>query len=161
MALDASLTSADLPRMQGRMARWARDVEDLTPFWRDVMAPLYLGDIQANFDQQGALVGGWAPLNPGYAKWKAERWGSHLGILELSLALRGSLQWLGSKHGGDIGPAGLMQLSPTSMTVGTSLPYAKQQHAIRPILFPPSGPAYGEAWRGWIMGRWAATDGAV
>ena len=160
--IDISITSTQLPRIQGRLGRWAATIADLTPFWRDVFAPRYLADIQENFEQSGALVGGWPPLSPGYAAWKAVKWGAHLGILELSLRLRGSLQWLGT----DIGPEGIFRPTASSVTIGTSVPYAARHHRgigvpQRRVLFTRNEEAYGDLWRGWVLDRWTATQDGV
>ena len=161
--MDVEITSADLPPQRDRFGRWATALRDLEPFWREAFLPVFLGDVQENFDTGGELVGGWPPLNPGYAAWKAARWGSHLGILELSLRLRGSLQWLSSGSGGDIGPEGVLRLGPTSAQVGTSVPYARKHHLgeegleRRPILFSRTADAYAPVWQAWVLGRWEAT----
>lgn len=160
MALQTRITSADLPRVRGALRTWAAGFQDLSDFWREAFAPRYLADIQENFEQEGALVGGWPPLAPGYAAWKALRYGAHLKILELSLRLRGSLQWLRSGRGGDIGPEGIFRPMPRSVVIGTAVPYAVKHHygregmRRRQILFSRGAEAYQALWLAWIVSRW-------
>ncbi len=143
-----------LEQLNGAIARWQESMADLTPFWREVFVPAVLQDIQDNWDQQGAMVGGWAAVSPAYAAWKAQRWGSHLGILELSLRLRGSLQWLGS----DIGPEGILRMSRDGVEIGTSVPYAKKHQdgagiARRQFLFLRTADVYEPMWTEWLRER--------
>lgn len=138
-----------------QISRWGRNLGDMTTFWSDKFAPKFLQDVQDNWDSQGADVGGWPPLNPGYAAWKARRYGAHLGILELSLRLRGSLQWLGT----DIGPDGIFRPGRNTLTIGTAVAYgAKHQRGtdgmqLRPFLFFRSQKEYERLWREWIRER--------
>lgn len=139
-----------------RFQVFGASVADLTDFWRDVYAPKFLADIQENFDSEGEMVGGWPPLAPWYAKWKAETWGAHLNILELSLRLRGSLQWIGR----DIGPEGIFDPQPTYMVIGTSVPYARKHNEgignipRRQFIFHREPSAYAKLWTGWLQARW-------
>lgn len=145
--------------LSSRIRAWRAQISDLTTFWREKFAPKFLGDLQANWDQSGAMVGGWAPNSPGYAAWKAARWGQHLGVLELSLTLRGSLQWLSSGRGGDIGPQGIFRPTPTNLEIGTSVPYGfKHQYGRdgmiqRRFLFLTDAGDYDDLWRSWIRER--------
>jgi hypothetical protein len=146
-------------QLADRIRRWRSQVADLTSFWVDKFAPKFLGDIQTNWDQEGAMVGGWAPNSPGYAAWKTRTAGQHLGVLEYTLRLRGSLQWLKSKGGGDIGPEGIFRPTPTSLEIGTDVPYAfKHQFGRdgmvqRRFLFMVDAGEYDVLWRDWITER--------
>lgn len=133
-----------------------RKAVDLTPFWTDVFAPAFFSDIQDNFDMEGAMVGGWSPLSPGYAAWKARHHGAHLGILELSGRLRGSLRWTT----GGIGPEGIFDARPTSLTIGTSVPHASYHQdgdgvPKREFLFlrDDDPEFYGQLWYDWFESR--------
>jgi phage gpG-like protein len=136
------------------LEHWRRALGDLTSFW-SLFAARYLQDVQDNWDQEGGMVGGWAPLSPRYAAWKARRWGQHLGILELSLRLRGSLQWLGR----DIGPEGIFRPGPSSVEIGTEVEYGRyhmrgtKRMPARPFLFYTGDAEYEELWRTWIADR--------
>lgn len=152
--MDVTIQS-DISAALAKLKQFTGITADLTSFWTDVFAPRFLADIQENFDTQGGLVGGWAPLSPGYAAWKAQRYGAHLGILELSLRLRGSLQWLGS----DIGPEGIFRATPTSLEIGTSVPYGtfhQEGEGVpqREFLFLRDDPDYyGDMWQEWFTER--------
>lgn len=144
-----------------RIRTWRTAVSDLTSFWVEKFAPHFLDAIQENWDEQGALVGGWAPNAPGYAAWKRRRYGQHLGVLELSLRLRGSLQWLGR----DIGPEGIFAATPTRLEIGTAVPYGHKHQfgqdgmVQRRFLFLADAGAYDALWGAWIRER--GTDSGI
>lgn len=144
-------------QLAARLRQWRSAMTDLTSFWTEKFAPKFLGDVQTNWDEQGAMVGGWAPNSPGYAAWKRRVAGQHLGILEFTLRLRGSLQWLGR----DIGPEGIFRPTPTRLEIGTAVPYGyKHQYGRagmvqRRFLFIADLGGYDELWREWIRERGA------
>lgn len=99
-----------------QFATYGADVSDLTPAWTEIA-----DDVQAQFAlnmaSEGAVFGhGWAPLQPNTI---AERVRKGYGA--------GPILWrtgeLGQSLSGDGGMA-IKEVTPTSMTVGTSVPYA-------------------------------------
>lgn len=80
------------------LSRFGATIEDWRPLWRDLGAELRAIEETA-FATEGATVegGGWEPLSPAYAQWKATH---HPGrpILELTGALKESLTRLGGDH---------------------------------------------------------------
>jgi len=95
------------------LERFQHQADDITTVW-DQLADRFTDLQSRNFDSQGATMsGGWSPLSPNYAKWKATH---HPGkkILDRGGDLRESLA----------GKLGIRELTRTSMTVGTQIPYA-------------------------------------
>lgn len=96
-------------------------LSDFTPFWRDYAAPKFFDDVQRNFETEGSYVGGWKPLNPAYARWKATHYPGKP-ILQRSERLRRSLEW----SGGQVGPGGVARFSERSAEFGTSVPHGRR-----------------------------------
>jgi hypothetical protein len=65
-------------------------ISDFRRYWADYFAPQFFADIQENFMQEGALVGGWRSLSPAYAAWKMRHYGPKP-ILVRTGALKASL----------------------------------------------------------------------
>lgn len=60
----------------------ADDVADLRSLL-EAFGPVFRAHMQEQFASEGELAGGWAPLSPAYAAWKAEHYpGRPIGVLE-------------------------------------------------------------------------------
>ena len=93
--------------------RMADRVDDASPAF-EAMADRFAAAEQAQFASQGGFGGGgWAPLSPAYAAWKASRGGGP--ILVLTGALKGSLT---SR------PFGVETISNKQAVFGTAVAYA-------------------------------------
>lgn len=136
-------------------------VADLSPFWRDVVAPAYFADIQDRFalEGQGRTRGGlfargrqWAPLSPAYRIWKEKHFPGRT-ILERTGRLKESLDW----DGWGPGPDGVFEAHPTFMIAGTSVPYAsahmtgRANMPARPFLSAPVARQFAGLLRTWIV----------
>lgn len=97
------------------LRRWDHNIRDARPAF-EAMAQYQLTVNARQFNAKGtAETGKWAPLSPLYGRWKARvRPGRPLlvfgGDLKQTMTLPGK---------------GIYIVRPTSMTVGTALPYAK------------------------------------
>jgi phage gpG-like protein len=109
-------------RVSVGLSRWAQQVQDFRPFWRTVVAPWFFEQIQQNFRREGAPVGGWRPLSPRYAAWKAKHYPGKT-ILRRTDRLIQSLIWTGATLGlrGDR----VAEFSATGAVFGTRVPYAR------------------------------------
>jgi phage gpG-like protein len=100
-------------RLRGMEERAA----NLAPIFEKLAADFYRfeGDV---FRTEGAVnaSGQWKPLSPRYAAWKAKRYPGRR-ILRLTGKLRSSLVKPGAE-------GNIEEITPTSMTLGTSIPYA-------------------------------------
>lgn len=110
------------------LSRFGIEIQDFRPFWNTTLAPRFFDDVQTNFDREGKLVGGWAPLSPAYRAWKRQHYPGRK-ILERTLRLRRSLMWHGGRFSpgggrGNLGPGGIYRPTPFDVTLGTSVPYA-------------------------------------
>lgn len=95
------------------LARIQDDVNDFTPAW-EAMADDFLTAQTAQFASQGATgSGGWAPLSPAYAAWKAARYPGKP-ILERTGVLKDSLT---SR------PFGVERIDPRQMAIGSDVEY--------------------------------------
>jgi len=121
------------------------NIQDLTPFWRDVLAPKYFQTVQALFatggraqGPGGKFVGGaWAALSPKYKVWKQQHFPGQP-ILVRTGALRQSLTW----QGGQLGPGGVFTPMPGWVVLGTSVPWARfHQHGTKRMPARPFMPA--------------------
>lgn len=120
-----SLEVTGTDTVQKGLASIQDNLGDLTPFWRDVFAPIYLGVVQDLFatsgtprGQGGKFTGGpWAKYSPKYAIWKYKHYPGRP-ILTRTGALRDSLRW-----DGQIGPGGTFVAMPNYVVVGTSVKY--------------------------------------
>lgn len=108
----------------------ANDIRDWRPLWRDLNE--YLSDrIEEQFNTEGGFSGGWAPLNPEYAAWKARRYPG-APILVATGKLKRSYRKGGRGH--------VFQSTRDKMRWGSSVPYGvfhqqgTQNMPARPIL---------------------------
>ena len=136
------------------------NVQDLTPFWRDVWAPRYFAVVQDLFNTSGSARGAmgrftsgpWARWSPKYAVWRKQNapGGS---ILTLSGRLRESLRWSGA----GLGPEGYFEATPTSVEFGTTVPYARfhqygtSKMPARPFLPTPNAAVFMPLLQQWIL----------
>ena len=117
------------------LARFADNVADATSLW-DVLADRFARLERRQFDSEGAYgSGGWAPLSPAYAAWKAAAYPGKP-ILERSGDLRESLT---------VRPFGIEVLEPGFMVVGSGIDYGRFHQAgtdrmprRRPVELPES-----------------------
>lgn len=105
-------------RIDVGLSRLRANIQDWQPFFRDYVAPRFFGDVIRNFETEGGYVGGWAPLSPRYAAWKAKRYPGK-GILQRTGRMINSLRW-----GGSPGPEMVFRMTPREAELGTSVPYA-------------------------------------
>ena len=107
----------------------AKAMGNLKPFWNDVFAPKYFGDVQALFAMSGQprsqktgqfMEGRWAPLKPAYAAWK-EKFYPGRPILTRTGRLGESLNWRGTSLGRD----GVWQPTERDVVFGTAVPYGR------------------------------------
>lgn len=105
--------------------RFIRAFEDLREFWVRYAAPKLYRDIEDNFDSEGRQSGGWAPLSPAYAAWKAKHYPGRP-MLVRTRALKTSLTWQGDRPG----PEGFFEASRQALVFGTRIRYAR--HHQRP-----------------------------
>ncbi|WP_040457273.1 phage virion morphogenesis protein [Kribbella catacumbae] len=97
------------------LARFQERPEDARPVW-DALADRFATIERRQFKSEGKYAsGGWAPLSPQYAKWKAKR---HPGakILHLTGDLERSLTQR---------PFGVEVIERHSMAIGSNVPYGK------------------------------------
>lgn len=109
------------------LSRFGAEIADWREFWVKWFGPKFFEDVQANFDREGAAVGGWKPLSPAYAAWKARHYPGRK-ILERTLRLRRSLTWHGGLFAsggfrGGLGREGIFRPNRTSLEAGTGVPY--------------------------------------
>lgn len=131
--------------VERRFLALAERAADLQPAW-DVLAERFK-DLEDRRFMSGA---GWAPLKPGYARWKAQHYGGRP-VLTLTGRLHQSL----SEH------LDIDIRSPHSMTLGTAVPYARyHQHGTSKMVpRPPIQMSEAEvrSWtnylRDWLLGR--------
>ncbi len=96
-----------------KLARVQEDIQDFTPAW-EAMADDFQAAAQAQFASTGATgSGGWAPLSPVYAAWKARRFPGQP-ILVRSGRLRDTL----TKR-----PFGVERIDPQQMAIGSDVSY--------------------------------------
>lgn len=148
-------------RLSVGLSRFVQQIQDFRPFFRNELAPWFFARIVENFQQQGAPVGGWKPLSPRYAAWKAKHYPGKT-ILRRSDDLIKSLTMAGGALGvgGRLGAGGILNVSPHSAELGTSVPYAryhqhgapKRQLPQRRILYLPPD---ASRTMGKLLQRWA------
>lgn len=99
------------------LQRFADQIENFQPFWEEWFKPAWVRHVTLHYETQGGSTGGqWAPLREAYGIWKQKHWpGLPVGVL--SGATRESLTFSGD-------PRAIWNASPTSLTVGTNVPYA-------------------------------------
>ena len=95
------------------LARVQDDINDFRPAW-EAIADDFVSIEQAQFASQGATgSGGWAPLSPIYAAWKARHYPGKP-TLERTGQLKASLTGR---------PFGVERIDPKSMAVGSDVDY--------------------------------------
>lgn len=107
----------------------------------------------ANFTAQGLPVGGWAPLDPQYAAWKAIRFPGRPIMVGNGKLFRSVTNMT----------SGISSIAPTKAEFGTNVEYAKfhqygtRKMPKRKIIFEPAGFArsVGEDAGKWIVGDFA------
>lgn len=92
----------------------AKDISDWRPVWEELEQVFYQIEEQ-QFKEEGRS-NTWTPLSAGYARWKKVRYPGKK-ILERTGELRRSLTGRGGSP--------IRELTPDSLTLGTSLPYAR------------------------------------
>jgi len=101
-----------------KIALMLQDVEvrtkDLHPVWEHISRDFRAAS-ERQFSTEGSLSGGWAPLSPNYAAWKARHYPGTK-ILELTGALRDSLAG---------GPGYIDDRQADALRLGTSVPYGR------------------------------------
>ncbi len=112
--------SIDLPgqeRVTRALSRFGDQISNWQPFWEEWFKPAWYRTITLHYETQGASTGGaWPPLSEAYGIWKQKHWpGLPLGVL--SGATRESLTFPDDPHA-------IWEATPTSLTVGTRVPYA-------------------------------------
>lgn len=110
-SVDVGVVSRKLQAIAAAITNW-------TSFWRDYAFPLIAERTQRNFETEGGFVGGWAPLSPHYAAWKARHYAGRP-ILQREGTLYRSLQW----SQGAAGPGGIARIENTRAEFGTSVGY--------------------------------------
>lgn len=108
-------------RVSVGLTRFLSQIRDFRPFWRWVLAPWFFGLVVENFHQQGRPIGGWRPLSPRYAAWKAKRYPGKT-ILRRSDRLIDSLTWTGTRLKG---AEGIARFTEHAADLGTAVPYAR------------------------------------
>ena len=94
------------------IARVQDNVTDVSPAWEE-MARDFMGVEAQQFGSGGMFSGGWSPLSPRYAAWKAKNYPGQP-IMVLTGALRDQL----TKR-----PFGIEQIGPLDMVIGSDLDY--------------------------------------
>lgn len=116
MAGDVKVTVEGADAIDARLTAYGTMLRDFAPFLRLELAQLRAGTKQ-RFDTQGGDVGGWKPLSPAYAAWKARRYPG-MPILVATGELRHSLVDEG-------GFGAIEEVSSMGLTYGTQVPYAR------------------------------------
>jgi phage gpG-like protein len=131
------LEIAGFEAVEVRLSRFQEYLHDLREFWREYFAPAFYRQIERNYETAGSMVGGWAPLSPRYAAWKAVV-APGRSLLQFTGRLQKSVTWQGDRPG----EGGIFVPERTYVVLGTSVPYARF-HQIgtdrmprRSILFP-------------------------
>lgn len=142
-------------RVDVAISRFTEYMRDLRPFWITEFAPKWYADVQANLAGLGNRVGGWPPLSPRYAAYKA-RVRPGRPMMVFNGALRKSLT--PSTIGGAVNnnPGAVFRPGPTSMEIGSSIKYARA-HQLglgrlpqRRIVWLAASQTYGR-----LLHRWA------
>lgn len=137
-------------RISVAFSRFADKVSDFSDFWKTRFAPQFFADVTENFETEGQPVGGWAPLSPGYAAWKAKKVGDQP-ILVRTGRLKDAFNPAGS-------PDQVLEVTADTVMMGTRLPYAAAHHFGNPaanlpqrrILWLRSSEVYGKLAQRWV-----------
>jgi phage gpG-like protein len=130
------------------------DARQLRPVFEQVLEPAFYTKLAGQFDTEGRQdSGGWKPLNPDYARWKARRYPGK-GILERTSAVRRSLTARGA-------PGSVRRISDREMVLGTSIEYAGFHQGGRNPRPPIEwGPRDDSAWGALVEGYYKARANA-
>ena len=148
--------SAGAEPFVSQLHKWEDNLRDATPAF-EAMAEYQTTVVnKRQFDQLGsAETGKWAPLSPLYGRWKARvRPGAPLMVFDGDL-----------REDMTVPGKGVYYITPTSMTVGTALPYAKYHQKGTPMM--PARPLLGKPRKadtrhfGKIMQRWITESRAT
>lgn len=133
MSISIRIT-VDARRAIKRMKDMAKRAENFKPVFRWAKKELELANA-ANFTSQGLPVGGWSPLKPQYAAWKAVHFPGAPMLIQDGKLFRSLTQMNG--------PAS--SIGRKEATFGTSVEYAKfhqygtTKMAKRKIVYEPAG----------------------
>lgn len=113
-----TISLPEQPQLTVMLSRWEASIRDWRPFWNNYFAPAWYRHVDTTYITQGSSAGQpWPQLSPAYAEWKNAKWpGMPLGVL--SGATRESLTFPNDSNG-------IWRAGPTSLTVGTKVPYAR------------------------------------
>lgn len=98
--VSAELNERQVALLNQRLERFARSISDLTPANREASIALYGWTIR-NFDRQGGLQGGWAPLAPSTIRQK-QRIGKQVPLVRTG-ALRANFTSFFSRDNAGVG----------------------------------------------------------
>jgi len=102
-------------QLQRSFSRFTEDIKDFTPALEDIYQDFLEGE-RKQFESEGNTgSGGWAPLSPAYAAWKAQNFPGAPIMVRTGL-LKESL--LGNN------PWSVKDIQPLGATFGTRIPYA-------------------------------------
>ena len=151
-----SFDSAGAQPISLMLERWQHNLGDATPAF-EAMAEYQTTVVnKRQFDQLGsAETGKWAPLSPLYGRWKARvRPGQPLMVFDGDL-----------REDMTVPNKGVYYITPTSMTVGSDLHYAKYHQKGTPMM--PARPLLGKPRKadtrhfGKILQRWIVESRAT
>lgn len=128
------------------LVKFSERLQDWRTFWATRFIPLYLNDVQQNFETEGELStrAGWPSLEPDYDAWKTRHFPGRK-ILERTRRLRESLS-----------PSGLgssdqfLEARSTSLRLGTRVPYARYHTWRRPFLVPITQNRWRPIFEEWV-----------
>lgn len=120
------------PKAPSMLVKFSERLQDWRGFWARIFIPIYIDDVQQNFETEGELStpGGWPSLEAPYAAWKARHFPGTK-ILERTRRLRESLSLSGVG-----GRDQLLEARPTALRFGTKVPYARFHLTHRPFMPP-------------------------
>jgi phage gpG-like protein len=156
--ISVSVVGAD--RVGAALGAFGAVFSDLRPFWTDEFAPRFFAKVQDRFALQGQgrgpggrfASGRWAGLSPAYRVWKERNYPGQP-ILTRTGRLRESMMWSGSS----VGPDGIFIAEPTTVVVGTAVPYGvfhqtgTSKMPARPFIDPPDPGEWAAVMRQWLM----------
>lgn len=136
-------------RFPSILVQFSKQISDWRRFWAEVFIPRYLNKVQQNFQSEGELStrAGWPDLSPRYAAWKSRHFPGRL-ILERTRRLRNSLSFSGLGGGDQV-----LEARPTSLRLGTRVPYAKFHTWDRPFMVPVTQREWRPIIQDWVASR--------
>lgn len=124
------------------MAQMEARARDMRPAWRRIIADFVAMERQ-QFATQGSLTGGWDPLTPEYAAWKAEHYPGK------PIMRRTDRLWASLTEGPQV-----REEHARSLRLGTTVPYAEASSKKRPVV-PEVSDSTAEEWAQ-VLGRWVS-----